>query len=1288
MKNRLVVNVSVAACCGVVLTVCGGTENVARWTNVTDAVGAWTDVSGWTDASGSQLASPPLDGESVYLAPLPAVPAGGDGKNVPAGSYLPRQRLNTGTSATGGSSHDGEVNPVLAAVAGGERHEICIDTTEGSGAYYYPTGNPVLTPDGQKGRWFGVADPNGFLGVWRPLGALARMYLTPPAGFSPVLHNLYAGQRPVISVDGSDTAVIGRVVVGGTIEKVGSGRLSISSADGGGLNVYLKEGALDLAGTADAEIEDLLEKAALHLDASDAGSIVKGTSEDGTTVTAWYDVRGNAGYPYAAHDPYIGTSSDKIPYANDPLYVPEASPTGLAMVDFGIKGASETVRSYCTMKIFPERLDNIRAVFYVAEHPYGLGNTSVIGDHNKNEWMAGSKDAQLYDPGYSAPVVRSGEITVNRFPVTDSTAVDAGTFSNLHVLAQSTLGDAGFGFLCTRHHGAAFTGGARVGEVIVYTNELTNVERARLAAYLDAKWRLGRVDDVDAVTVYSSSSREISVPAGRSVGVGRVVSEDGFVKTGGGELRIGEMTPETATVSVMEGTVAFDSRGTGAGGETVAADAYLWLDAGDSGSLGMDGGTTYVRSWNDRRDGRTLAATSYFDEAPHMPRLIESPVCGRPVLDFGAWNSSGTAWASGNDGAWMQLPNAGDGGKHGAYHYFCVMRLKNESIDPSVNRKKNGIPVIWGNSMDVYSDRGTPLSTSYVPGVTAAARWCVNGKVIDPLVDMTLTSASATNDFVVLSIASAVPWQCDEICHERNEVNYEYQGGGFEVGEMIVFDRPISAEAHRSVEAYLMEKWLNRTHPATVPVRPTLAFAPDADVVLSSQGPLDIADLTGGNGRFVKRGPGSVSVRAGWESLGSVSVEEGRLSLEMTNGAGPLSDEALFHFDVSDADSLELHDSDGAGVTNIASWADVRGNGLSATAARNSYAKADPTLVSVETRPGVWRPAVDFGGYSGRLYVESTGADVNAPVSSASSAQLSFSQIQAGVKDVYLVYADAPDERRAWILGGDSYYMREVIDGSGAIFQGYKKAEVAYVQSWLRGNAVVDGVSVEQSTVLPAGFHTIAVATSNDKSTTVGAFAGGSATGAGDGAQVAAFAGGCRISEALAFNRVLTAEERAWLTGYLDYKWFGEGEAPVTNGLSSVSVAAGATLSFHGAESTLVRTESLAGAGRVVCPALMLSGTLASSLANGISGGCLTVDGKLKIDGPVTLALSIDTSAGRLRPGDYPILAASSMDGFDPGGWTISATPADSRVGCWTVVKRGNVLYLAVRKPGMVLIVK
>ena len=126
----------------------------------------------------------------------------------------------------------------------------------------------------------------------------------------------------------------------------------------------------------------------------------------------------------------------------------------------------------------------------------------------------------------------------------------ATTFSTLPVLAQRTLAGAAFGFLCTRQHYVDSTGGTRVGEVIAFTNELTNVERARVAAYLDAKWRVGRrVADVDSVMIPSDKSGlAVSVPDGRSASVASVVAKRGFVKKGDGELRVGDLTPATAPV--------------------------------------------------------------------------------------------------------------------------------------------------------------------------------------------------------------------------------------------------------------------------------------------------------------------------------------------------------------------------------------------------------------------------------------------------------------------------------------------------------------------------------------------------------------------------------------------------------------------------------------------------------------------------------------------------------------------------------------------------------------------
>ena len=62
-----------------------------------------------------------------------------------------------------------------------------------------------------------------------------------------------------------------------------------------------------------------------------------------------------------------------------------------------------------------------------------------------------------------------------------------------------------------------------------------------------------------------------------------------------------------------------------------------------------------------------------------------------------------------------------------------------------------------------------------------------------------------------------------------------------------------------------------------------------------------------------------------------------------------------------------------------------------------------------------------------------------------------------------------------------------------------------------------------------------------------------------------------------------------------------------------------------------------------------------------------------------------DTSAGKLALGDYPVLAATSLVGFDKTKWTVTVD-GDGRT--YSLAERDNTVYLLIRCRGMAVLLK
>ncbi|MDD4017289.1 MAG: hypothetical protein PHV28_05025, partial [Kiritimatiellae bacterium] len=165
-----------------------------------------------------------------------------------------------------------------------------------------------------------------------------------------------------------------------------------------------------------------------------------------------------------------------------------------------------------------------------------------------------------------------------------------------------------------------------------------------------------------------------------------------------------------------------------------------------------------------------------------------------------------------------------------------------------------------------------------------------------------------------------------------------------------------------------------------------------------------------------------------------------------------------------------------------------------------------------------------------------------------------------------------------------------------------------------------------------------------------------------------------------------TSDERAYMRALLNYKWFGGAHpgAFVTNDLAAISVAAGSALDLQGLGDLVAASVSeLSGAGTLTAKTLDFSGTLNVTIANG-SSDCLTVEGALNL-GEVELVVNEDTSAGKSELGDYPVLAATSLVGFDRNKWTVTGVDNDRT---YSLAERDNTVYLLIRQRGMAVLLR
>ena len=785
--------------------------------------------------------------------------------------------------------------------------------------------------------------------------------------------------------------------------------------------------------------------------------------------------------------------------------------------------------------------------------------------------------------------------------------------------------------------------------------EISSVANANTLVYAnDGALTLG--GDVGTV-VHSDATVAVGVSSETRATVRNVVvGGSKLVKTGEGTLVIDRMTPETSSVEVRNGAVAF-ARALDVDEPAAAEDPALWLDASKLATMDpqpADAGDT-VQAWKDCRADVDRVASNGWQQAStlaaHSPTLVKDAAgTGLHALSLGT-DANDVSWIRTQwwrDDEWGGAPNACAG--------FIVYR---PTTDGSVYYKN----ILGSSTLDLFRNDGwkTIVCPNYAESAAAGSLWTMDGAVVDPW-DNTVKPASEHERFRVMAFSSPTKLYCNGIAKVHGSSSSSaYAGanycGGIQVCEFIIYDRPLSEDERVRTEAYLMKKWLNRDHPAAT-TRASASLIFDAYVAPVVESATDMSvTFTGGNGEFVKKGDGAVALdAASAANISSLTVLDGSLVLPV---AGE-DDEIAFHFDASDATSLttQLEEKSGKTLTNVTAWADTRANGLTATSQlmntdTGGEPKAYPTLVSYETVSGTFRTMIDFGS----LWASDRGG-------------MNMSESFADVKDVMIVFADHDNggyhqQRLFTDLTGTDFYRKDgmLLDTDNAK-KGYQDGYIS-----------VDRVEVARDHNLEYGrAHVISMAPLAGTTGRINSIAN----------DRNGTAGGCLIGEQIAFRKNLSPARREYWEKYLMWKWLGDGVKPTWSDAtySAVEMDNGAALTLDGTAAQVV-TAKLAGWGAVTVDDLTIDadGELAvtvspESLAD--EKPVLAVSGKLSFGSGVRVTLNV---SGKLPVGVHPLVAADELGEIDLDSVQIVG---ETKRGL-KLLRRENEILLSVQAPGMLL---
>lgn len=1181
-------------------------------------------VSNWTDLEGNPLSVPPTNATDNATF-----------ETITEGSPAV-QTVRLGTQSTNNRSY------TLGSLVSDHRRTFQFTASD--------------TDYSQHGAYrLQVGDMSGYAGYWKVGDALAGFTLLQGQSLSSLIPSL----RPFVSVASGTSAAVDTLYGAGNIvlDQTGSLTVGPNAKPGEDLNFNVQDAAtLTLAGGLDeASVGQTLAKAAFRLDASRADTYTTVEKDGYTWVSEWRDA--NGGVIKAQTDPYVNTDPGQyfFPRVNRPFVSAQTSPTDLPLVDFGARFGTKwaaTQPTGCVLKLSKE-ISGIRGFIFVACGDAGLGYSTILGHSGAYDLVA-DQDRFIHPAGLLE--ARNGEFEVNAVRSLART-YNAATATNLTVVSDQFVGTAGarFDLLGSDRYYLSRSCGFRLGELLVFTNDLTRAERFAAVRYLRNKWQGNAADSLtDAGSIrLGKATSVLSVPAGHTVTV-RAVDAVGkkLVKSGDGTLRLGALTPADATIEVAGGSVEFTQPANRPTTDKPADGAYIWLDARKGLTTGtFDTDTQYVSTWADCRDGSTVKATSFYTEPPRMPTVVENAIGSWPAVSFGSLTAKTHAW--------MQFPNWG--AAKSAYAGFMVVKLNRTG--------STGNFFGCHSQLDFMRSSATALLASTYPQAdSSGATWTLNGRVVDPYANEGAV-INQTADFFVLAFSGEAVVQVNGIAKDRfDPVYYTDNCGDITIAEMLVYNRKLSEQERRNTEAYLMNRWNLGTHPDLQDVQRIASLeVTDGSQSVTVGGDKDVVidRMSGGDGMLVKTGLGAVTVSdfAGGRDM---TVEAGTLNL---TGAGILKNllaEALWHFDAADLDSFTktvVDNGDGTATTNVTKWVDVRRNGVYAetTYGKSAYpfVKAHPTLKGIEMPDGSVRTVLDFGRDRNVTSADSVGPD---------AAGMWIRQAQGAMvtdynklRESFTVYSDVSGGRvKAGQIVGNSDVTHYLRDGSALLLANYTSD---YVKN---GYIAVDGVEKAYSYKLPVDtFHVISFGT----------------TGNTSGSMLCqdrnCNAGGSRIAEQVTFKRALSSEERALIEHYLMAKWFGDTSRPVSVALGKVSVADGATVTVAERDYAYV-TPSVSGAGTVDFPSV-----------EGLS--VLDIDGLQTFSGKVSFAdaVTVNVSAAfdTKTAGVIPLVRAADYGALDLSTWTLNVAVPHSNC-TYALVFADGAICLKIEKKGMLLLVR
>ena len=413
------------------------------------------------------------------------------------------------------------------------------------------------------------------------------------------LGNLKFANGVEAAFEANRDATIGVVDGSGTFTKSGAGNVTASGVADTITGFTVTGGSLAFA--ASGNLLDVTNEASFHIDPSIASTLTM----DGTYVTRIDDVRSSVAR-------YAETSTQSKWAAAGPTLVPTAE-TGLNLLDFGAatyENPDTHDDGTCGMKW--NQREQIYTFCLVVEKKDVYGHDSfILGDTDNYDFHG--DDGNLLSAGYSSYLVRPGqtdtdpkwpldgvEVNPTTTPWTTGPHVITMTLQDTNPNNGNRNGAPWAGMFSQDRNQPCRIGGMRYGEVLVFTNTLSQAKVKALAGYLMEKW-LGAEKDLSGglqnleVAAGSTFSYEgdIIIADDATIDIGIADGQAGVIDIDG-EVILGE------DVALTIGTAANPAKGmvpvlrATTFGEGAAEAVRTWTLNGGEMRFLFDGGTLYA----------------------------------------------------------------------------------------------------------------------------------------------------------------------------------------------------------------------------------------------------------------------------------------------------------------------------------------------------------------------------------------------------------------------------------------------------------------------------------------------------------------------------------------------------------------------------------------------------------------------------------------------------------------------------------------------------------------------